>query len=82
LRPTDEPAVNGEGAYLGGVVGKAHGRQMNPGDRRGWLGALARARPAALDAPSWLWSSVATLLGIHEAAYLDDCRRFALAKAA
>ena len=69
-------------AYLGAVVGKAHGRQMSAGDRQGWLGALARVRPMALDAPGWLWSSVVTLLGIHEAAYLEHCRRFALAKAA
>ena len=39
------------------------------------------ARPAQLDAPSWLWSSVVELVSLHEAAYLDHCRRFALARA-
>ena len=40
-----------------------------------------RAQSAAtrsLDAPTWLWSSVIDLIGIHERAYLEHCRRFAL----
>ena len=65
--------------YLGGVVGQAHGRQMDPDSRRGWLAALTRDRGAALDAPSWLWSSVVELVSLHEAAYLEHCRRYALA---
>jgi uncharacterized protein (DUF2252 family) len=69
-------------AYLAGVVGKAHGRQMSREMRAAWLGDLAHARTTALDAPTWLWSSVVSLLGIHEAAYLEHCRRFALAEAA
>jgi len=69
-------------AYLGGVVGKAHGRQLSREAREAWHGDLVRARPTSLDAPSWLWSSVVALLGIHEAAYLEHCRRFALARAA
>jgi uncharacterized protein (DUF2252 family) len=35
-----------------------------------------------LDAPSWLWSSVVDLVAVHETAYLEHCRRFALAAAA
>jgi uncharacterized protein (DUF2252 family) len=69
-------------AYLGAVVGKAHGRQMSAADRTDWLGELARARTATLEAPSWLWTSVVDLLGIHERAYLEHCRLFALAHAA
>ncbi len=69
-------------AYLAGVVGKAHGRQMALDTRAAWLKDLTKARPATLDAPSWLWSSVVDLLSIHEAAYLEHCRRFALAQAA
>jgi uncharacterized protein (DUF2252 family) len=69
-------------AYLGAVVGKAHGRQMSASDRASWLSELAKARTATLDAPSWLWSSVVDLLGIHERAYLEHCRLFALAHAA
>jgi uncharacterized protein (DUF2252 family) len=68
--------------YLAGVVGRAHGRQMDSATRRSWLSELARARTVNLDAPSWLWSSVVELISIHEAAYLEHCRRFALAEAA
>jgi uncharacterized protein (DUF2252 family) len=69
-------------AYLAAVVGRAHGRQMDAAVRDGWLAELTKARPKTLDAPSWLWSSVVELLALHEAAYLDHCRRFALAEAA
>ena len=65
-------------AYLGAVVGKGHGRQMNEGDRKAWLSDLTKARMTALDAPTWVWSSVVSLLSIHEAAYLEHCRVFAL----
>ncbi len=68
-------------AYLGGVVGKAHGRQLSGEDRKAWLDDLATARTNALDAPTWLWSSVVALLSIHEGAYLEHCRRFALKQA-
>jgi uncharacterized protein (DUF2252 family) len=69
-------------AYLAGVVGRAHGRQMSLETRESWLSDLTKARPATLDAPGWLWSSVVSLLAIHEQAYLEHCRRFALAQAA
>jgi uncharacterized protein (DUF2252 family) len=65
-------------AYLGAVVGKAHGRQLPADDRRHWLGHLVKARRTTLEAPSWLWTSVVDLLGIHERAYLEHCRLFAL----
>lgn len=68
-------------AYLGGVVGKAHGRQMTAETRSGWLKDLRSARAGALEAPTWLWSGVVSLLSIHESAYLEHCRRFALAEA-
>ena len=69
-------------AYLAGVVGKAHGRQMSQQDRSAWIKDLAKARTCALDAPSWLWTSVVSLVSIHEAAYLEHCRVFALKQAA
>lgn len=69
-------------AYLAGIVGRAHGTQMDAATRRSWRGELARARVGALDAPSWLWSGVVALVADHEAAYLDHCRRFALGSAA
>jgi uncharacterized protein (DUF2252 family) len=67
-------------AYLGAVIGKAHGRQLAGADRARWVSDLAKARTATLDAPSWLWSSVVDLLGVHERAYLEHCRLFALAQ--
>jgi uncharacterized protein (DUF2252 family) len=68
--------------YLAGVVGRAHGRQMDAAKRQQWLSLLAKSRTSSLDAPSWLWSSVVELITLHEAAYLDHCRRYALAAAA
>jgi uncharacterized protein (DUF2252 family) len=69
-------------SFLAGVVGHAHGRQMDKKTRKAWIAELAKMRSADLDAPSWLWSSVVDLMAIHERAYLDHCRRFALAQAA
>jgi uncharacterized protein (DUF2252 family) len=63
--------------YLGGVVGKAHGRQMDTATRSAWRDELSRASAARLDAPSWLWNSVVDLLGVHERAYLEHCRVYA-----
>ncbi len=63
--------------FLAGVVGRAHGRQMDQGDRKAWARELDRNRSGGLDAPSWLWRSVTELMASHEAAYLDHCRRCA-----
>ncbi len=65
-------------SYLASVVGRAHARQMSRDVRRGWLKELARNRSAKLDAPSWLWKSLVELVTLHEAAYLEHCRRYAL----
>jgi uncharacterized protein (DUF2252 family) len=65
------------GSFLAGVVGKAHARQMNSETRAGWHKELERNRSKSLDAPSWLWSSVVALIGSHEVAYLEHCRRYA-----
>jgi uncharacterized protein (DUF2252 family) len=64
-------------SFLAGVVGKAHARQMDAATRKRWSTELARNRSKTLDAPSWLWSSVVSLIGTHEVAYLEHCRRFA-----
>ncbi|MGL4291117.1 MAG: DUF2252 family protein [Phreatobacter sp.] len=79
LTPKEAMRIAG---YLAGVVGRAHGAQMDAATRRSWRAELARARLGALDAPSWLWSSVVALVADHEAAYLEHCRRFALWDAA
>ena len=68
--------------YLAAVVGRAHGQQMNKETREAWRRELGKAHSATLEAPSWLWSSVVELISIHEAAYLEHCRRFALSEAA
>ena len=64
-------------SYLAGVVGKAHARQMDVAMRKSWLKELNRHRSKSLDAPSWLWSSVVTLVGAQEIAYLEHCRKYA-----
>jgi uncharacterized protein (DUF2252 family) len=64
-------------SFLAGVVGKAHARQMDEATRRRWFKELERNRSTTLEAPSWLWSSVVSLIGSHEVAYLEHCRRYA-----
>jgi uncharacterized protein (DUF2252 family) len=64
-------------SFLAGVVGKAHARQMDNAIRKGWIKELNRHRSKSLDAPSWLWSSVVALIGKHEVAYLEHCRKYA-----
>jgi uncharacterized protein (DUF2252 family) len=60
--------------YLAGVVGEAHGRQMQRDERRAWHKELRRNRAKALNAPSWLWRSVVDLLLEHQRGYLEHCR--------
>jgi uncharacterized protein (DUF2252 family) len=64
--------------YLAGVVGLAHRRQMDAATGKSWSDELSRSHTKTLEAPSWLWSSVVELAGIHETAYLEHCRRHAL----
>jgi len=68
--------------FLARVVGRGHARQLNASERKRWVGELKRNRSKSLDAPSWLWNSVVDLVGTHESAYLEHCRRYALAEAA
>jgi uncharacterized protein (DUF2252 family) len=64
--------------FLAMVVGKAHARQMDVNKRKSWQDELGRHRSKALDAPSWLWSSIVELLVSHEGEYLEHCRRYAM----
>jgi uncharacterized protein (DUF2252 family) len=64
--------------YLAEVVGKAHARQMDAATRKAFVASLKAPRSARLDAPPWLWSSVVELMAVHEAAYLEHCREYAL----
>jgi uncharacterized protein (DUF2252 family) len=75
-RLTQEDAMH-MARYLAGVVGRAHGRQMDSETRASWRRELTRNRTKTLDAPSWLWTSVVELISVHEAAYLEHCRRYA-----
>lgn len=68
--------------FLAHVVGLAHARQLKAAERKSWLRELQRGRSKSLDAPSWLWNSVVDLVGAHEAAYLQHCRRYAMAETA
>jgi uncharacterized protein (DUF2252 family) len=70
-------AVN-SARYLAEVVGKSHARQMDAATRREFASSLRSRRSASLDAPSWLWSSVVELASMHETAYYEHCRRYAL----
>jgi uncharacterized protein (DUF2252 family) len=68
--------------YLASVVGRAHGRQMDARDRAAWHLELKTRSTSSMNAPSWLWQSVVELTSLHEVAYLDHCRRYALSEAA
>ncbi len=74
---TREQAMN-IARFLANVVGKAHARQLDEDTRSKWAKELSRGRSGDLKAPSWLWSSVVDLLAIHEKAYLEHCRLYAL----
>ena len=64
--------------YLAFVVGRAHVRQMDDPTRNAWIKELKRNRSKTIDAPFWLWRSIVELISVHEAGYLNHCRRYAL----
>lgn len=64
--------------YLAGIVGLAHGRQMDADTRGRWRRELLGRRTKSPDVSKWLWTSVVELLAIHEEAYLEYCRRSVL----
>ena len=66
---------------MAGVVGRAHGRQLKPNQRLAKARELRSRQSKGLEAPRWLWNVVLGLAALHEAAYLEHCRRFALADA-
>jgi uncharacterized protein (DUF2252 family) len=78
LEMMDDTEARATARALARIVGLAHARQMNPSTRAAWHNELAGSATRSLDAPPWLWSSVVDLIGIHERAYLEHCRRFAL----
>ncbi len=64
--------------FLAFVVGRAHVRQMDEKTRKSWLSLLKKTEAKTIDAPFWLWRSVVELVSVHEAGYLEHCRRYAL----
>jgi uncharacterized protein (DUF2252 family) len=64
--------------FLARVVGRAHARQLAGVERKLWRAELQKNRSKSLDAPNWLWTSVVDLVAVHEAAYLNHCRRYAM----
>jgi uncharacterized protein (DUF2252 family) len=47
-------------------------------DQEAILSVIAAWNAESSGAPSWVWSSVVELAGIHETAYLEHCRRHAM----
>ena len=87
LRPQDmkfdftglsEPDAIATARLLAGIVGRAHGRQMSADNRKHWAKELQTRHSKGLEAPRWLWSSILDLAALHEAAYLEHCRQYAL----
>jgi uncharacterized protein (DUF2252 family) len=79
LEMFDDVEARATAYALARVVGIAHSRQMDNDERAAWCRQLQTTHGRWLEAPSWLWSSVVELVGVHERAYLDHCRRYALA---
>ena len=63
---------------LGYIVGCAHARQMDSGEKKAWSRAVTKGSKMT-GVPPWLWSNALTLLSRYETAYLEHCRRTALA---
>jgi uncharacterized protein (DUF2252 family) len=79
LEMMDDVEARATARALARIVGLAHARQMTEATRDQWRTLLASSHTRTMDAPPWLWSSVVDLIGIHERAYLEHCRRYALA---
>ena len=79
LEMFDDTEARATARALARIVGIAHARQLDETLRAEWSRELERGASRTLDAPGWLWSSVVDLVGIHERAYLEHCRRYALA---
>jgi len=79
LAMLDDTEARATARALANILGRAHARQLDDADRHEWRQVLESGATRSLDAPTWLWTSVVDLIGIHERAYLEHCRRFALA---
>ncbi|MES1177533.1 MAG: DUF2252 family protein [Myxococcales bacterium] len=79
LEMMDDTEARTTARALARIVGLAHARQLDEPTRKQWRQDLEGAMSRSIEAPSWLWSSVVDLIGVHERAYLEHCRRYALA---
>ena len=79
LEMMDDVEARSTARALARIVGLAHARQLDEASRQQWQRELEGASSRNIDAPAWLWASVVDLIGIHERAYLEHCRRYALA---
>lgn len=75
----DDVEARATARALARITGVGHARQMDASQSAEWRKLLVASSSRSLDAPSWLWSSVVELVGVHERAYLEHCRRYALA---
>ncbi|HVW26778.1 MAG TPA: DUF2252 family protein [Polyangiaceae bacterium] len=80
LESLDDVEARAIARALAKIVGRAHARQLDPTARAAWGAELKRAATRSLEAPGWLWQTVVELIGVHERAYLEHCRRYALAQ--
>ena len=78
LEAVTEGEASGVAAHLGRIVGDAHARQLTRDQAKSWLAALRAGYSKTIEAPTWLWRSMVDLVGIHESAYLEHCRRHAV----
>jgi uncharacterized protein (DUF2252 family) len=78
LETLDDVEARATSRALATIVGRAHARQLDDAVRKDWGQALKRSSTRGLEAPGWLWSTVVDLIGVHERAYLEHCRLYAL----
>ena len=78
LDALDEDEALAIGHYFASIVADAHARQLSPADAGAWLKSFREGNAEHLDAPAWLWAAVVDLVALHEGAYLEHCRKYAL----
>jgi uncharacterized protein (DUF2252 family) len=77
LQRTEAVAIAG---LMARVVGRAHGSQMTLPERRTWAREIKVRHKKGINAPRWLWNGLLDLTALHEKAYLEHCRLYALGK--
>src|SRR5262249_54022112 len=58
--------------YLGGVVGRAHGRQLEVEAAQEWAAEVGKKKHPHVP-PRWLFEALLTLVSAHEVEYLRHC---------